>query len=1206
MQIGRIEADWLGLRPRITLSDVRIYDAEGREALRLPSVDNILAWRSLLYRDLRLHSVLIDGPRLAVRRSRAGALEIAGIPLPAGSAATPGSFSAWLLGQGDIEIRNAEIEWRDLARDAPPLELSAVNVHLRSEADRHSLGISARLPAQLGDRLEARAQLTGGSFGGAGDLTGRVYAQLGAADLAAWRAWIDLPAGLVRGTGALRLWASLENGAWRSATADVVASDVALVLDPGLPALELDFLRGRLQGRAFADGYQLSGRQLALVASDGTTIGPTDFQLTWQPGGGAVAVNAVELASLARLVRAVPLPIPLAARVEALEPRGQLADASYQWVGPAAAPRRFEARGRFAELGMKAYGAVPGFAHLAGTLEATQAGGRVFLQARNAEIDLPSVFPEPRIAFDSLSGQIDWQQEAGRTSARITSVSFANADLSGSAFGAFTRSGPGPGAIDLSATLDRADARRVARYLPLASIMGEKPRQWLVDGILGGQASDVHLRLRGNLADFPYVDPALGQFLVTAHVRNGALSYAEGWPHIEAIDADLRFERSGMDIVGRSGAILGARLSSVHVGIPNLGSRDPQLSVSGEARGPTAEFLKYIASSPVRQMTSGFTERITASGEGRLRLALELPLARLPASRVAGDYDFTANTLQLHPRLPSIERAAGRLHFTQASFTAEEVRGQLFGGPIAFSGGTRSSDALEFAARGEAAPQALIELPAPWRERLSGRTGYTAGLSLRDGGGRLVVESSLRGLASALPAPFAKTADESLPLHVEFRTTEAGARERILAALGRRIMIEAMRSGANGALELERAGVWLGPTGGQTVRLPPRGVSVQGTLPSLDLDAWRAMLAADPGDAVPTSVLVDVKLQRLQAYGKRFNDVALRASNASPGWSATVTAAELEGELAYRPQASGRLIARLTRFDVPADAPATGAAPIKPGALPAVDFVADRFSVHGKALGRVELVAQPDGADWRIDKLTMANPDATLQAKAWWRGGAKTRTVLDFALDARDAGAMLGRIGYGALVAGGTAHLQGSASWDGEPAAFDAASLSGELALSAGDGQFLEIDPGLGKLVALMSLQALPRRVALDFRDVFSKGFRFDEIGARSRVERGLMHIDEFHMRGPAAEVQMSGTADLARETQDLRVRIVPGLGDSASTVIGIVNPVVGVTAALAQRALKDPLGQIFAHDFSVTGSWTEPQVVRLNPPGRPSEAQSQ
>jgi uncharacterized protein YhdP len=68
-------------------------------------------------------------------------------------------------------------------------------------------------------------------------------------------------------------------------------------------------------------------------------------------------------------------------------------------------------------------------------------------------------------------------------------------------------------------------------------------------------------------------------------------------------------------------------------------------------------------------------------------------------------------------------------------------------------------------------------------------------------------------------------------------------------------------------------------------------------------------------------------------------------------------------------------------------------------------------------------------------------------------------------------------------------------------------------------------------------------------------------------------------------------------------VRVVPGLGDSASTVIGIVNPVAGVTAAIAQRVLKNPLGQIFAHDFSVTGSWTDPKVTKLSvAPPPPSE----
>ncbi|HZD20218.1 MAG TPA: DUF3971 domain-containing protein, partial [Burkholderiales bacterium] len=118
--IGGIEAQWLGLRPQVNLTDVRIYDAEGREALVLPSVENILSWRSLAHGTLSLYALHIDGPRLVVRRDSAGGLSVAGFRL----VATPGEpgLSDWLSAQRDIEVRNAELEWRDELRAAPPLD----------------------------------------------------------------------------------------------------------------------------------------------------------------------------------------------------------------------------------------------------------------------------------------------------------------------------------------------------------------------------------------------------------------------------------------------------------------------------------------------------------------------------------------------------------------------------------------------------------------------------------------------------------------------------------------------------------------------------------------------------------------------------------------------------------------------------------------------------------------------------------------------------------------------------------------------------------------------------------------------------------------------------------------------------------------------------------------------------------------------------
>src|SRR5205085_4999196 len=136
--IGRIDAEWLGLRPQINLSDVRIFDAEGREALVLPSVENILSWRSLAHGQLRLHALRIDGPKLAMRRDAEGAFYVAGLKLALGRGDT--SFSDWLLGQETIEIRNAEVEWLDEKRSAPLLKLGAINVRLTNDGDRHTLG----------------------------------------------------------------------------------------------------------------------------------------------------------------------------------------------------------------------------------------------------------------------------------------------------------------------------------------------------------------------------------------------------------------------------------------------------------------------------------------------------------------------------------------------------------------------------------------------------------------------------------------------------------------------------------------------------------------------------------------------------------------------------------------------------------------------------------------------------------------------------------------------------------------------------------------------------------------------------------------------------------------------------------------------------------------------------------------------------------
>jgi uncharacterized protein YhdP len=117
---------------------------------------------------------------------------------------------------------------------------------------------------------------------------------------------------------------------------------------------------------------------------------------------------------------------------------------------------------------------------------------------------------------------------------------------------------------------------------------------------------------------------------------------------------------------------------------------------------------------------------------------------------------------------------------------------------------------------------------------------------------------------------------------------------------------------------------------------------------------------------------------------------------------------------------------------------------------------------------------------------------------------------------------------------------------------------------------------------------------------VFAKGFQFDRITSTMAIERGVMGVKEFHMRGPAADVTMTGQVDLSLETQNLSVKVIPQLGDTASTVVGLINPVAGVATLIAGRIFKNPLGKMFAYDYSITGTWSDPKVERPQAPASP------
>jgi uncharacterized protein YhdP len=266
--------------------------------------------------------------------------------------------------------------------------------------------------------------------------------------------------------------------------------------------------------------------------------------------------------------------------------------------------------------------------------------------------------------------------------------------------------------------------------------------------------------------------------------------------------------------------------------------------------------------------------------------------------------------------------------------------------------------------------------------------------------------------------------------------------------------------------------------------------------------------------------------------------------------------------------------------------------------LPAIDLRIERLSYKERELGRLNIVAEnrrEAGAQWEA-QIGLRNTEATLDSRVVWRpDDALVQTQVNFALDSRSIERTLERIGLGDSVRRGAARLEGTLNWQESPIDFDIPSLTGSFKLDAEKGQFNKLEPGVGRLLGILSLQNLPRRITLDFRDVFSDGFAFDSIRGSFAVRRGVMHTDDLVVDGPAAKVMMRGQIDLAQETQTLRVRVQPAIGESVALGAMIAaNPVAGAVAWAAQKLLNNPLDQVFAYDYAVTGSWTDPKVDKL------------
>ena len=1276
VRIGAITAHSTGMIPSFELTDIQLFDGQGREALHLPRILASLSPHALLH--FGFEQLYIDRPELSIRRDRSGHIFVAGLDFSKTRGADTGAAD-WFFSQLEFAIHDGTVQWTDELRAAPTLALKQVELVVRNRGRRHDLRLDATPPALWGDRFSVRGlfsqPLLSRSKSNWQEWTGQLYAELARVDLSELRRYADVGVDLHQGNGAVTAWVDVSQGQVVGAVADVALAELNVTLGADLQALALQSVRGRLGAKVLAAGFDFSTQGLQFDTRDGLHWPGGNVSVMYLGAEGQIAARGefkadrLDLAALSQIADRLPMEAPVRAKLLAYAPKGLVDRVTASWQGAMGTMSQYTIKGQVSQLQWAALGDVPGLSGATVEFDLNQSGGRASINLANGSIDLPGFFEEPVIAVAQLSTEAKWQIKDEHIAVQLPNLKFGNADAQGEAQIKWETSDPlkssgrsrFPGMLDLQASLSRADGTRVYRYLP--NVIVKPVRDYVRDALLTGSANAVHFKVRGDLNHMPFTDPKLGEFRVSADVQNATLAYvprsiqpadALPWPTLVQLNGELVIDRAQLQVKAaraRMGAGNGLQISKLEAVIPDL--NHATVTVNAEVKGPLADALGVVNSSPIAAMTAKALMRTVTTGLTDIKLKLVLPIADIDKSVVQGSVTLNNNDLQINPETPRLTRARGVVNFSDTGFVLAGTQARMLGGDVRLEGGmlapvgngaangTRVAAPIVIRASGTASAEGLRQAKeigplARLAQQASGSAAYTAVLGFRRGEPELVVASTLQGMALNFPAPLNKSAEALLPLRLETALVRdswlpgpAGQlrlQDQLTLELGRTASVVYVRDISGPEPRVLRGSVAVGLTPPESAPMPLEGVAANINLSGFDLDAWGAVLTQTAGTSLASSASlaylpssVAVRAQALTFGGRKLHNVVVGGTREGRLWKANLDATELNGYLEYRQPSdagAGRVFARLARLTI-----ATGTAKEvealldeQPANIPALDIVVDDFELRGKRLGRVEIEAvnrnaslaalEGGGREWRLNKFNLITPEAVLTATGNWAAvGSATvrgtperrRTVLNFKLDIADSGELLARFGMKGVVRKGRGKMEGRVAWMGSPITLDYPSMTGAFTANIETGQFLKADPGIAKLLGVLSLQALPRRLTLDFRDVFSEGFVFDFFRGDIAIEQGIAKTNNLQMKGVNAAVLMEGRADIAKETQDLKVVVVPEINaGTASLIASVINPAVGLGTFLAQLFLRRPLIEAATQEFHIDGPWADPKITKV------------
>ncbi len=1215
VKIEKVDARWRLKGPELFFSNAEVFSQDGSEVLIRAASGSVGVSLFGLIRERQLQAgwVELSGARVYVQRSVEGKYHLRGYE-PGGEPAPRRGDARLVIPKGSFELIDAEIRYQDDASKRDPWIFRDVDLHVRYHGDSLRLDGQVGLPPSLGSEIELAVEAQG-DLSDPDSLDWQLLFSGEAVSLGGWREILPFDTPLVDGFGDASLWLAMVDGRFQQATATVDLGNLIAMVAPAQGRAPTEFRLSHLAGTFKWDrqnqGWTALARDFRL-ALGGNDWPASQIELEYREaddtGSARIRTNAdfLRLDELNQFLVLVPRPDTWP-DLSGIRLTGEIRNIKAEFHTATETKRlKYEIDAEFDRFGVITPDDLPQATGLTGKTRMTNVGGEAELATREFSFRLPKTFRND-LTLGQVDGKLDWHinDELIRLSTDAMTVSNPDLNLSVAAEFVYQRQG-GPPQLDLQANLADVDLSRLSTYL--TSGIPSKVLKWLDTGVLDGRLRSGRFVFDGPLQRRPF-DTGEARMLIHLTVEDAKIDYFPGWPLIEQLDADITIEDATLTALVHSALLNGAQIEYAVARIRNM--YESPLEVSGTATGTLDQLIDFVKNSPLIDHLGDKFNDLQAQGRGFIEADMSVRLREWHENEFNIGVQIDEGVVGFEGMRQRFMNVAGRLNASMKGLDGEEIAATLLGRPVTIDlfpllaeDGEREATIMTVAGKSDM-DSALNALNLPIASYVDGAADWNARVRFprKDLGTgeqfRIDVKSALSGVAVDLPAPLSKRKVESRPLTLGFVFSD-DATVNVDMHYGQdarglfRLNID------DAGWHFDRGAAAFGDA--EPVLPLTGGVVVTGTVRDLNLDQWLQLEADTPPRRPIHDVLtsVDLKIGLLDFYRQVLADARFQLNHNNREWLVQIDSEPIAGSLFVPFDLSGNapIVANMSRFVIVVpESDESRNTDSDPRDLPAMEITAEDFTLGDRRLGalKASIVRVPEGITLQHFE-SLAPSFTTRGAGEWLYVGGQHQSALRLALESTDVRQSAQYLGYAGSVTGNKGEAVFDIFWPGTPTGEFLSILSGTASINIENGQMTDLEPGAGRIFGLLSVTALPRRLSLDFRDVFEKGFGFDRISGEFQINQGNAFTENLVLKGPAADVGIVGRIGLAEEDYD-QIAIVNAKIGHALPVAGVLaaGPAIGAALLILTEMLRDPLGELMQLQYKITGSWEDPLVERVD-----------